>query len=99
MGTEARGGAGGGGALIVVQYASLLLVALGGAAVVLTRDPARQAVVAGIFGVSLTILFFVFQAPDVALSEMVVGTVGVPAMVLLALAKIRMQGRAQEEER
>jgi energy-converting hydrogenase B subunit D len=83
--------------VIAVQYAALLLVALGGTAVVLTRDPARQAVVAGVFGLSLTILFFAFQAPDVAFSELVVGTAGIPAMVLLALAKIRMQGRIEEE--
>jgi energy-converting hydrogenase B subunit D len=84
--------------VIAVQYAALLLVALGGTAVVLTRDPARQAVVTGVFGLSLTILFFAFQAPDVAFSELVVGAAGIPAMVLLALAKIRMQGRIEEKE-
>ena len=37
----------------------------------------------------LGILFFVFQAPDVALSEIVVGAVAAPLMILLALAKVR----------
>jgi uncharacterized MnhB-related membrane protein len=78
-----------------LQVAALLLVAVGGGAVVLTRDPARQAVVAGIFGLSLSILFFLLQAPDVALSQIVVGTAAVPAMVLLALSKMR---REEEEE-
>jgi energy-converting hydrogenase B subunit D len=80
--------------VIVVQYAALLLVAAAGTAVVLTRDLRRLAVVSGFFGVVLAILFFAFQAPDVALSEMVVGTIAIPAMILLALAKIE----AQEEE-
>jgi len=31
----------------------------------------------------------VFQAPDVALSEIVICTVAIPIMILLALAKIR----------
>jgi uncharacterized MnhB-related membrane protein len=56
------------------------------------RDPVRQAVVAGIFGLSLAILFFIFGAPDVALSQIVVATVAVPLMVLLALAKLGDQG-------
>ena len=81
--------------MTALQVAALLLVAVGGGAVVLTRDPARQAVVAGIFGLSLSILFFLLQAPDVALSQIVVGTAAVPAMVLLALSKMR---REEEEE-
>lgn len=80
--------------MTALQVAALLLVAVGGGAVVLTRDPARQAVVAGIFGLSLSILFFLLQAPDVALSQIVVGTAAVPAMVLLALSKMR---REEEE--
>jgi energy-converting hydrogenase B subunit D len=60
------------------------------------RDPVRQAVVAGIFGLSLAILFFIFGAPDVALSQIVVAGVAVPVMVLLALAKIRTGDRAAE---
>jgi uncharacterized MnhB-related membrane protein len=72
-----------------IQAVALLLVAAGGTAVVLTRDPLRQAMVAGIFGLLLAVLFFVFQAPDVALSQLGVGSVVVPLMILLALAKIR----------
>ena len=57
--------------------------------VVLARDPLRQAMVASIYGLVLGILFFAFQAPDVALSQTVVGAVALPLMILLALAKIR----------
>ena len=56
---------------------------------VLARDPLRQAMVASIYGLVLGILFFVFQAPDVALSQTVVGAVALPMMILLALAKTR----------
>jgi energy-converting hydrogenase B subunit D len=56
---------------------------------VLARDPLRQAMVASIYGLVLGLLFFVFQAPDVALSQTVVGAVALPLMVLLALAKVR----------
>ena len=67
----------------------LVLVGMGGTAVVAVRDPLRQAMVASLFGILLAILFFVLQAPDVALSEIVVGAVALPLMILLSLAKIR----------
>jgi len=73
----------------LLQGTILLLVAGGGTAVVATRDPLRQAMMASFFGILLAILFFVLQAPDVALSEIVVGAVALPLMILLSLAKIR----------
>jgi energy-converting hydrogenase B subunit D len=57
--------------------------------VVLARDPLRQAMLASIYGLILGIVFFVFQAPDVALSQTAVGAVALPMMILLALAKVR----------
>jgi energy-converting hydrogenase B subunit D len=84
--------------MTVLQVAALAAVAVGGAAVVLSPDPLRQVVVLGIFGLSLTMLFFVFQDPDVALSEIVVSTVGLPVMVLLALRKVTEQRRQREEQ-
>ena len=72
----------------VLQGVLLVLVAVGGTAVVLVRDPLRQAIVAGVFGLLLGLLFFAFQAPDVALSQIVVGSVALPLMIILALAKL-----------
>jgi uncharacterized MnhB-related membrane protein len=72
-----------------LQFVALTMVALGGLGVVLTRDPLRQAMVVSFFGMLLGILFFVFQAPDVALSAIAVGAVASPLMILLALAKVR----------
>jgi energy-converting hydrogenase B subunit D len=75
--------------VIALQLAVLLLVALAALAVVTTRDPLRQAVVASLYGLILGILFFVWQAPDVALAQTVVGAVALPLMILLALAKVK----------
>ena len=82
----------------VLQAVALLAVAGGGTAVALTRDPTRQLIVTGFFGLLLGILFFVFQAPDVALSQIVVGGVALPVMVLLTLAKLREHARRRTEE-
>ena len=68
---------------------ALTLVLLGGAAVVFTRDPQRQAVTLAIYGTLMTLLFFLLAAPDVALSQVVVGTAIVPLMVMLTIRKIR----------
>jgi energy-converting hydrogenase B subunit D len=81
----------------VLQLAALTAVAVSGGAVVLAGDPLRQTLVLGVFGLALTMLFFVFQAPDVALSEMVISTVGLPVMVLLALRKVRRQERERRD--
>jgi uncharacterized MnhB-related membrane protein len=68
---------------------ALLWVAVSGTAVVLTRDPLRQAFVAGFFGLGLAFLYLSLQAGDVALSQIVVGAIAVPLIVLLSLAKVR----------
>jgi energy-converting hydrogenase B subunit D len=84
--------------MIVLQIAALAAVALAGGAVAIIGPPLRQTLVLGIYGLSLTMLFFVFQAPDVALSEIVVSSVGLPVMILLALRKVRAQERERAEQ-
>lgn len=82
--------------MTALQATALALVALGGTGVVATRDPLKQAMVAGVFGILLAVLFFLFQSPDVALSQITVGSVALPLMILLALARI--QTEADDEE-
>jgi energy-converting hydrogenase B subunit D len=81
------------------QAVALVVVAVGGTAVVLTRDPARQALVSSVFGLTLAILFLAFQAPDVALSQIVVGGIALPAMIMLALRKVIRREEAERDER
>jgi energy-converting hydrogenase B subunit D len=81
-----------------LQAGLFVLLALGGLGVVSIRDPLRQALMVGIYGLLLALLFFVLQAPDVALSQIVVCTVAVPVMILLALAKIRGHEHEDHDE-
>jgi energy-converting hydrogenase B subunit D len=76
------------GLMDVLQVTVLVLVAAGATAVALTRVPVRQAIVLSVYGILLAILFLVFQAPDVTLSELTVGAVALPIMLLLTLAKV-----------
>jgi len=79
--------------MIPLQSVALALVGLGALAVVTTRDPLRQTLVAGLYGLALAVLFVVLQAPDVALSEIVVSSVATPFILLTALAKMRGRPR------
>jgi uncharacterized MnhB-related membrane protein len=81
-----------------VQLAALLLVAIAGTAVALTLEPLRQTFVLSLFGLALTLLFFTFQAPDVALSEIVISTIGLPMIILAALRRIRTQEQSRRED-
>ena len=74
-----------------LQAVALLVVVATGTVIVFVGDPLRQALVLSAYGMALTLLFFVFQAPDVALSQLVVGGVGMPVIILAALRKIARQ--------
>jgi energy-converting hydrogenase B subunit D len=73
----------------VLQVTLLVLVAALATGVALTRVPTRQVVVLSVYGLLLALLFLAFQAPDVTLSELTVGAVALPVLLLLALAKVR----------
>lgn len=91
-----------------LQITAFVLAALGATAVALTRDTLRQAVVNGLYGYVLVCLFMVLQAPDVALSMLVVSTVAYPLVLLVAIARVRAgkpeetseppEGRSEERE-
>ncbi|MET9482315.1 DUF4040 domain-containing protein [Streptomyces sp. NPDC006638] len=81
--------------LIVV---TLLLVVAAATAAVLVRDPARQALVLSLLGLTLALLFTVLQAPDVALSQLAVGSALTPLLLLLSVRKIRRRGLPRPAE-
>ncbi|HXE55116.1 MAG TPA: hydrogenase subunit MbhD domain-containing protein [Tepidisphaeraceae bacterium] len=83
----------------ILQLSVLALVAVAGTLVVLTRDPFSQTIGLSFFGLMLALMFFILQAPDVALSQIVVGAVALPLMVLLALARIRRQEFRREQKK
>jgi energy-converting hydrogenase B subunit D len=75
--------------LTFMQALMLIFIAAAGTGVVITREPLRQAIAISFYGLLLSVMFFLFQAPDVALSQLVVGAVALPLMMVLALARVR----------
>jgi len=70
---------------------ALTIAGIGGTAVVFTERPDRQAVTLSAYGLTLALLFMALQAPDVALSQIGVGTAIVPLMVMLAVRKVKQR--------
>jgi energy-converting hydrogenase B subunit D len=83
--------------LVPLQAVVFGLVALGAPLVVLTRDPLRQALVNGVYGITLVLLFVVLEAPDPALSMLVVSGIAYPLVILAAVARVRGERRRPEE--
>ena len=73
----------------------LTLAMLSGTGVVLSRDPRRQIFAIAANGAVLSLLFFGLQAPDVALSELAVGTAATPLLFLVTLAAVRINRQRQ----
>ena len=73
----------------------LVLALFSGTGVVLSREPRRQVFALAVNGTVLTLLFFALQAPDVALSELAVGTAATPLLFLVTLAAIRINRQRQ----
>ncbi|HKN98117.1 MAG TPA: hydrogenase subunit MbhD domain-containing protein [Pseudonocardiaceae bacterium] len=82
--------------MTVVVLALLVVVAVAGTVVVLTTKPTRQAVTLSVYGMLLSVLFLALAAPDVALSQVGIGSAVVPLMVLLAVRTTRAAIRAKD---
>lgn len=67
----------------------ILYVLVGAVAtvIVFSKRPVNQLFIYSMYGGIMALLFFVLHAPDVALSEITVGTLAVPLMVLVTLMK------------
>jgi uncharacterized MnhB-related membrane protein len=81
-----------------LQATALVLAALGATAVALCMNPLRQIILSGVYGLVLSILFVTLQAPDVALSMLVVSTVAYPLIVLAAITRRRQKGSSKRED-
>lgn len=87
--------------MMYVGAGILILVGITGFAVVRTRDVTCQVIALGFYGLVTGLMFFFFQAPDVALSQITVGAVALPLMVMLAISRMRFRAArfAEQKER
>lgn len=76
----------------------LLLVGVAGWGVVRTRDVTAQVITLSFFGLVMALVFFYFQAPDVALSQITVGAIALPLMVMLAISRMKFRSAFQKSK-
>lgn len=79
--------------MMVAIAVLLVMLSITGLGVVLTRDPRRQVLAMAVNGLVLSALFLALQAPDVAFSEIVIGSVALPLFFLVALSSLRAHRR------
>jgi energy-converting hydrogenase B subunit D len=75
----------------------LILIAIAGFVVVRTQDVTEQVIALGFYGLITALMFFFFQAPDVALSQITVGAVALPLMIMLALSRMKFRKLSRQK--
>ena len=76
----------------------LILLAIAGFMVVRTQNVTEQVIALGFYGLVTGLMFFFFQAPDVALSQITVGAVALPLMIMLALSRMKFRKFSRQKD-
>jgi energy-converting hydrogenase B subunit D len=71
--------------MTVIYVVTIVLVGAAALAVVLVRDLIRLTMLASLYTLLLVVYFLLLHAPDVSLSELVVGTIAYPVVLLAAI--------------
>jgi energy-converting hydrogenase B subunit D len=82
-------------ALLIVLF---VMTGVAGAGVALTRDPRKQVLALAANGLVLALLFLALQTPDVAYSELAVGTAAIPLLFLVVLAAIQTDRKPASQD-
>jgi len=78
----------------MIEYVLMITTVLGSIIALMQRDLLKAAILTGIPGVSLAFLYQFLLAPDVALTQAIVGSAIVPVFFALAVLRTR---RMEEE--
>ena len=73
----------------MIEYVFMITAVLGAIISLLQRDLLKAAILTGIPGASLALLYQYLQAPDVALTQAIVGSAIVPVFFALAVYRTR----------
>lgn len=85
--------------MMILGIGLLLLIAVAAFVIVRTDDVTKQLLALGFYGLLFALTFFVFQAPDVALSQITVGAIALPLMIMLAITRMKHREALHREEK
>jgi energy-converting hydrogenase B subunit D len=73
----------------MIEYVLMIITVLGAILALMQRDLLKAAILTGIPGASLAFLYQYLLAPDVALTQAIVGSAIIPVFIALAVYKTR----------
>ncbi len=79
---------------MVIAYIMVIGITVGAVAALLQKDLLRAAFLSGAESIALAFLFQALLAPDLGITQAIVGTVLLPGLIILAIFKTR---RTEEE--
>lgn len=87
--------------MMILGTGLLALIAVSAFVIVRTDDVTSQLLALGFYGLLFALMFFIFQAPDVALSQITVGAIALPLMIMLAITRMKHRDalRRRKEDR
>ncbi len=81
-------------AFMAIAYVVVIAISVGAIAALLQKDLLRAAFLSGAESVALAFMFQALLAPDLGLTQAIVGTVLLPAIIIIGIFKTR---RHEEE--
>lgn len=78
----------------MIEYVLMIITVLGAIIALMQRDLLKAAILTGIPGISIAFLYQFLLAPDVALTQAIIGSAILPVFFALAVLKTR---RTEEE--
>ncbi len=79
---------------MIIAYIMVIGITVGAVAALLQKDLLRAAFLSGAESIALAFLFQALLAPDLGVTQAIVGTVLLPGLIILAIFKTR---RTEEE--
>jgi energy-converting hydrogenase B subunit D len=73
----------------MIEYVLMFIVIVGSILALMQRDLLKAAIITGVPGAALAFLYQYLMAPDVALTQAIVGSAIVPVFIALAVYKTR----------
>lgn len=83
--------------MMILGAGLLVLIAISALVIVRIDDATNQILALSFYGLLFALLFFLFQAPDVALSQLTVGAIALPLMVMLAITRMKHRGELRDQ--
>jgi uncharacterized MnhB-related membrane protein len=84
--------------MMILGTGLLALIAVSAFVIVRTDNVTNQLLGLAFYGLLFALMFFVFQAPDVALSQITVGAVALPLMIMLAITRMKHRKALRDRE-